>query len=248
LFFDDQFLLLFGCKRNFSDAVFRHQARKNFFYSQTIPLFKEEKEEDMEFRDIVKLYWEERRLFLLVVAVTVFMTLVWQVNQPVMYRASLLLNIGREGAKTTVDYTYDNFYRLQADERFADTVVRWLQSPRVVSDILTETGIRPEAASERELRSRIGAKRLSSQVVEASFVAGERSVLEKESEVIVKILNAYASGLNRNGTSEGWFVVVGSNPVILDARTASGTAIAFGLALGVFLAFWGIALKRYVNG
>jgi hypothetical protein len=79
-------------------------------------------------------------------------------------------------------------------------------------------------------------------------VAGERSVLEKESEVIVKILNAYASGLNRNGTSEGWFVVVGSNPVILDARTASGTAIAFGLALGVFLAFWGIALKRYVNG
>lgn len=204
----------------------------------------------MEFREIVRLYWEERRLFALVVAVTVFVTLVWQVNQPVSYRASLLLNIGRQGAQatTTGEYTYDNFYRLQADERFADTVVRWLESPRVVSDILKEAGIRPQAASESDLRGMIGAKRLSSQVIETSFAETRKEILEKESDAIVKVLNQYASGLNQGSASEGWFVVVGSNPVILDARTAPGTAISFGAIAGLLFAFWGVAIKRYFAG
>lgn len=203
----------------------------------------------MEFREIVRLYWEERRSFALIVAVAVFVTLVWQVNQPVSYRASLLLNIGRQGAQaTTGEYTYDNFYRLQADERFADTVVRWLESPRVVSDILKEAGIRPQAASESDLRGMIGAKRLSSQVIETSFTETRKEILEKESDAIVKVLNQYASGLNQGSASEGWFIVVGSNPVILDARTTPGTAIAFGAIAGVLLAFWGVAIKRYFSG
>ncbi len=197
----------------------------------------------------MKLYWEERRLFALIIAVSVFLTLVWQVNQPISYQASLLLNIGRQGVQaTTGEYTYDNFYRLQADERFADTVVRWLESPRVVSDILKEAGIRPQAASESDLRGMIGAKRLSSQVIETSFTETRKEILEKESDAIVQVLNLYASGLNQGSASDGWFVVVGSNPVILDARTAPGTAIAFGAIAGILLAFWGVAIKRYFSG
>lgn len=204
----------------------------------------------MELRDVVKLYWEERRLFVLGIVIVIFGTLVWQVNQPVMYRASLLLNIGRSGAQATSDYTYDNFYRLQADERFADTVVRWLQSPRVVSDILATAGIRPVTASERDLRSLMSAKRLSSQVIEVSFVQESVPILEKESAAIVQVINVYAAGLNQSQSSvpEGWFVVVGSQPVILDARVSTNTALLFGLAAGVFGAFWLVALRHYLYG
>ena len=175
----------------------------------------------MELYDIVKIYWNERRLFALIVV------------------AALLLNVGREGTQTTTEYTFDNFYRLQADERFGDTVVRWLQSPRVVSDILKESGLDASFRSERDLKRLISAKRLSSQVIELSFSQSEKSVLEKEANAIVKVLNTYTERLNQD---EGWFVIVGSDPVLLDARVSLPKAVGVGGLLGCFVAFWTITL------
>lgn len=198
----------------------------------------------MELREIIFLYWAQRRLFALIVVASIFIALVWQVNQPVKYRAALLLNIGRKGAQETSEYTYDSFYRLQADERFADTVVRWLQSPRVVSDILKESGLGTSAYSERALTKMIGAKRLSSQVIELSFGLPSKSALEKESDAIVKVVNEYTSGLNQERQADGWFVVVGSDPVVSDARVSLQTAVFVGAAAGVFMAFWLVALHH----
>ncbi len=192
----------------------------------------------MELYDIVQIYWRERRLIVLIVVAALFVTLVWQVNQPARYQAALLLNVGREKSQITADYAYDDFYRLQADERFGDTVVRWLQSPRVVSDILRESGLDVTAYSEGELKKLISAKRLSSQVIELSFVNKEKPVLEKEANTIVTVLNEYTARLNQDGEKNGWFIVVGSDPVILDARVSLLKAVGIGGLLGCFIAFW----------
>lgn len=196
----------------------------------------------MEPYDIVKIYWKERKLFTLIVAAFLFGSLIWQVSQPVEYRALLLLNVGREGGRTTSEYAFDDFYRLQADERFGDTVVRWLQSPRVVSDILKESGFDSSSRSENELKSLISAKRLSSQVIELSFSHKEKPVLEKEAVAIVKVLNEYTERLNQDGQKEGWFTVVGSDPVLLDARMTLLKVVGIGGALGCFVAFWVVTL------
>ncbi len=196
----------------------------------------------MELYDIIKIYWGERRLFVLIVVASLFMALVWQVNQPIKYQAALLLNVGREGVQETSEYAFDNFYRLQADERFADTVVRWLQSPRVVSDIFQESGLDASSYSEHELKNLIGAKRLSSQVIELSFSAQEKPVLEREASAIVKVLNTYTTQLNQDGPKNGWFVIVGSNPVLLDARVSLLKAVGIGGLLGCFVAFWTVTL------
>ena len=198
----------------------------------------------MELREIIYLYWAERRLFALIVVATVFIALVWQVNQPLSYRASLLLNIGRQGSQATQEYTYDSFYRLQADERFADTVVRWLQSPRVVSDILKESDVHTSTYSDRVLKKMFGAKRLSSQVIELSFSLPDKAVLEKEASAIVKVLNIYTSGLNQDRQADGWFIVVGSNPVISNAQVPLPTAVFAGVIAGVFIAFWLVAIRH----
>lgn len=196
----------------------------------------------MEWYDIVRIYWGERRLFVLIVAMFLCGALIWQVNQPVEYRAALLLNVGREGTQTTNEYTFDDFYRLQADERFGDTVVRWLQSPRVVSDILKESGFDASSRSESELKGLIVAKRLSSQVIELSFSHKEKPVLEREADAIVKVLNEYAERLNQDGQKDGWFVIVGSDPVLLDARMSWVKAAGMGVSLGCFVAFWTVTI------
>ncbi len=204
----------------------------------------------MEGRDILKWYWHERRLVVLIVAAAVFVSLLWQVSQPVRYRANLLINVGRQGSpassqtETNIDeYTYDSFYRLQADERFGDTVVRWLQSPRVVSDIFKESGLPTGLLSESDLKRAISARRLSSQVIEVSFTSTDKSILEREAAAIVRVLNSYAAALNQDRPTQGWFVLVGSAPVLLDARVSWSKAAGMGFLFGAFVAVWVVALS-----
>jgi hypothetical protein len=90
----------------------------------------------MDLREFLRLFWKERVLFSGTVAVFVATGFVVQLLQPIRFAAEITMNVARSGVRTTTEYAYDDFYRLQADERFADTVVRWLESPRIVSDIL----------------------------------------------------------------------------------------------------------------
>lgn len=71
-----------------------------------------------------------------------FLGLLWVTFEPKRYESNILITIGRTQSKTVapVDYQYDNFYRLQADERFGDTLVRLLSTPQVTSDIFAEAG------------------------------------------------------------------------------------------------------------
>lgn len=199
----------------------------------------------MELRDYIAIFRERQRTFWMTVLVIAAVAVVWQQNQPVDYQATLLLNIGRAGAQDTADYTYDGFYRLQADERFADTVVRWLGSPRVVEDIYAAAGLEAGGFGTRDLKNIFGAKRLSSQVVEVAYADADTKKLGKMSEAAVAVLNRYAESLNQENSGQSRFVVIGGDPVIRDARISLPFAAAAGLALGIFIGFWATLLRHY---
>lgn len=196
----------------------------------------------MELREIVAIFQKQKNLFVLLVAVCVIGALLWQGMQPVRYQAELLINIGRSGVQTTSEYTYDSFYRLQADERFADTVVRWLSAPRVVEDIYTDAGL---SGSERV--SSFIAKRLSSQMITITYTSGDQKMLKQLSESLVVVLNRYTATLNTEGKEQGWFVVIGSDPVITEARVSRELALIAGLVVGVFVAFWIVLFRHYFS-
>lgn len=201
----------------------------------------------MELRDYIAIFRERQMTFWMTALIIVAAAVAWQQNQPASYQATLLLNIGRAGAQDTADYTYDGFYRLQADERFADTAVRWLGSPRVVEDIYEAAGLEADGFGTRDLKGLFGAKRLSSQVVEVTYADADTKKLGKISEAAVAVLNRYAESLNRENAESGWFVVIGGDPVIRDARIPLLFAVAAGLALGIFIGFWAALLRHYLK-
>ncbi|HCJ45777.1 MAG TPA: hypothetical protein DHV33_02565, partial [Candidatus Moranbacteria bacterium] len=166
---------------------------------------------------------------------------------PTNFEAVLLLNIGRTNVQNTENYTYDSFYRLQADERFADTVVRWLGSPRIVENIYGTVGIDTQHMSARTLKSVFGAKRLSSQMIEVTYRHPSEKMLEKISQATINELNTHASELNKENSEKNWFVVVGSDPVIRDVRVSLSFALALSLTLGVFIGFWVALVKHYFS-
>lgn len=201
----------------------------------------------MELKEYAGIFRRQIYVFLVIVGLIVFGAVVWQKNQPIQYQAVLLLNIGRAGSEATTDYTYDSFYRLQADERFADTVVRWLGSPRVVEDIYRTAGLEEEHISLRDLKNVFVSKRLSSQMIEVSYTGADTRALQNIAESTVTVLNAYAETLNVNNKETRWFVVIGSDPVIRDARAHLSLVVMIGLALGIFIGFWGALLRHYLS-
>jgi len=58
------------------------------------------------------------------------------------------------------------------------------------------------------------------------------------------VLNEYAQSLNQENNESEWFVVVGSDPVVRDARVSLPLVLAIGLAFGIFVGFW-VALFRH---
>lgn len=187
-------------------------------------------------------YWiilkQKRRVFFFTLFLFVVPALFWQVTQGTQYRATILLNISRSGSQQTSDYTYDGFYRLQADERFADTVVRWIGSPRGAEDILRDAGMETEEYTTNNLARFFDAGRLSSQVIRVAYTTRSESSAEQIATGVTKVLNRYAEELNRDARDPSWFTVKGSDPVIRDARIPLPLAFAVALALGVFFGFW----------
>lgn len=186
-------------------------------------------------------------LFIGIVLFVLVGAFVWQRSQPVSYQATLLLNVGRSGAQETTDYTYDSFYRLQADERFADTVVRWLGSPRVVEDIYAEARLDPGSIGTRDLKSVFRAGRLSSQMIEVNFTGRSEKTVRALSDSSATVLNRYAESLNRDNQEKNWFVIIGSDPVIRDGRVNLSLSLLVGLLAGFFIAFWAVLIRHYFS-
>lgn len=202
----------------------------------------------MELREYLRIWTQQHKVFWAIVLLSVFAAVIWQKSQPTTYQAVLLLNIGREGSEETAAYyTYDSFYRLQADERFADTVVRWLGSPRVVEDVYRMAGLDVEDVSTRDLKNTFEAKRLSSQMIEVTYADADARHLQQISASTVSVLNDYAGRLNQENRTANWFVVIGSDPVIRDASIPLPLATMVGLALGIFIGFWGALLRQYIR-
>lgn len=196
----------------------------------------------MELREYWNILWRGRRWFVLSVVVCVLVSSFFVVVQKPKVGASVLLNIARSGTDAATDYKYDSFYRLQADERFADTVVAWLGTPRVVADIATGAkgnGVLVNAGNP------FGAKRLSSDAIVVTYAAGDEGTLRRTAGAMTAVLGRLTDSLNTNGKETMWFTLVVSDPVMYDARVGMGLAVGVGAVIGIFCGVWLVYVRHY---
>jgi len=201
----------------------------------------------MELKEYLKIFKENAKLFVFVIILIVAGSFIYFAVKPISYSASLALNITRSGVQQTVDYRYDDFYRLQADEKFAETVVEWLQNPRTAVDVYAKAGINPDSLSLRQLSKSFASEKLSSQIVSVSFSAKDENSARKISDAISEIISSNTELLNKNQNENTWFEIVAQAPVIV--RDNVGALIIFlaSLAVGIFLGFWIVMIKHYLK-
>lgn len=200
----------------------------------------------MELKAFLQIFGLHARLLWGIVGACMVIGITFFVTQPERYSAALTLNIARTSGESTAQENYAGFYRLQADERFSDTIVKWLESPRVVEKIITGTGAQ-EILSERELRSAFSAQRLSSQVVEVRYAANTAADARARAAQILSVLNTMTEELNVNAQSEQWFVILGEDPVVRPHALGFLYLTLLSLSIGLFLGLVSVLFWHYYN-
>lgn len=192
----------------------------------------------MDLRELLNALWKYRALFVGTIGIFVAAGfLLWAV-QPIRFSAEITMNVARTGVRMTNEYVYDDFYRLQADERFADTVVRWLESPRIVGDIAREADVSRE-------KLHFKAARLSSQVIRIRYSVNQEAEANTIAEAVFDVLNRETKSLNRDRSEDGWFALVGEAPALVDVRFGKVWIGATALFLGLFFGFFAVLFRWY---
>lgn len=199
----------------------------------------------MELKEYIKIIKNNVKLFWLIIIIVIAASFVYFYIKPVSYSTSLALNITRGGSSASADYNYGGFYRLQADEKFAETVVRWLKSPRIVLDIFQEAGLDNKDLSAKKLSKMFKAEKMSSQVVLVSFSSESGKQAVKTAQSIVKIIFQNTQSLNKDQKEKDWFEIIALEPVIIKDQNNFLLILSVSLAGGIFLAFWIVMLMHY---
>jgi len=201
----------------------------------------------MDLKEYLAIIKKQQKTFGFVIFLVVAIILIYFLFRPVSYSTSLTINITRLGQQRTYYYQYDDFYRLQADEKFAETLVEWLKSPRTVSDIYSEAGLNLQAMSSRKLSKIFRAQKLSPQLVAISYGSTNEEIAKNISSAISKKLTENTNSLNQDQKEDTWFKIIAHDPVIVRDDFNWIFVLGVALILGIFLAFWTVLIIHYLK-
>ncbi len=199
----------------------------------------------MDLKEYILIIKKHLRIFLFGVFLVVVGGLLFFYARPVSYDASLALNITRKGIDQTADYKYDYYYRLGADEKFADTIVEWLKDPGTVERIYQNSEISSANFSLKKLTKLLKPEKRSSQLVLVYFSSLSEKELKNISDSIKKEISKNTDSLNYSQKDAAWFDILGQDPVIIK-HSFNFKIVTPGLLLaGIFLSFWIVLLVHY---
>jgi capsular polysaccharide biosynthesis protein len=201
----------------------------------------------MELKEYLQIFKKNSKLFFAVIFFVILAVFIFFLSQDVFYNTSLTLNISRQGIQDTQDYRFDHFYRLQADEKFSETVVEWLKSPRIVADIYSGSGLNIQNLNSKKLSGLISAEKRSSQMVAVNFSAPNPDIAQKISAGIFEVISQNIQNLNEAQKEGDWFKIIAGKPVIVKNNPNYLIIFAISFLVGLFLGFWVVMFKHYLE-
>lgn len=201
----------------------------------------------MEIKEYLQIIKKNIKLFSIVFVVVVASILAYFYFQPIYYKTSVTLNVTRVGMQATDQYRFDNFYRLQADEKVCETIVEWLKSPSIVFDIYSQSGENIDQLSLKKISKLIIAEKRSSQIVAVNFVSSDKELAQKISENIVRVISRNIEKLNKDQKEIGWFEIMGENPMTMKNSPEYKIILLASFFAGIFVAFLTVMIRHYLE-
>ncbi len=200
----------------------------------------------MEFRDFLNLMKKHLVIFWLIFLGVVVIGLVIYNQQNKLYLGSIAINITREGSlNSNKDYQYDQFYRLQADEKFGKNIINWVGDPGLMA--ISRKEFKKLKKGKWEDIFKIKTTQLSANYVKVDFKSKTSKSAVVFGEALKKSLNNKNQQLNTGQNKNNWFKLI-----IEDTQVAKNNINIFFVLLvlscfGILLGVFGVLVKYYFN-
>jgi capsular polysaccharide biosynthesis protein len=201
----------------------------------------------MELRDYYKILKGNASLVATIALIFILVAYAWSIRESQKFSAQLLLNIGRLDAQNTTDFHFDQFYQVQADEKFSQTIEGWLKYPGITAEIFDKAGINKDSSTLGQLAKSIGAERISPELVLVKYSTDNEDEAKKIADAIGRVIDEKTISLNGQAKDPYWFKVSSSDLIIAkniqDLKIILSLALLLGIIVGSFLALF----KHYLS-
>lgn len=201
----------------------------------------------MELHQYYKIIRKNIHLVAYTVFISVVLAYIWSIRIAETYSSSLLLNVSRIETQLSTDFRYDQYYRLQADDKFSDTVSEWLKSPGVVQEIFNKADLNTDGKSMRQIRKTFQAEKMSPEIVEVRFSPKDSGEGKKLSDAISSVISEKVKDINAPANDPNWFRIEPSN--LITAKNSQNITINLAVAVlaGLFVGTLLALLKHYLS-
>lgn len=199
----------------------------------------------MELKEYIHIIKKYSSLFFPIWAAVLLAAFGWYLLRPLAYDVSVSLEIARRSSEQTDAYQYDQYYRLQADDKFADSVTQWLKDPQIAQQIYKDSAVTLPAKSLRGLSGTFGAEKLASNYVQVHFQTARKDDGSKITRAMYEFLSQKTDKLNASAQSKDWFILIFNEPVILQHQTNLALVLAIAAVAGFLLGLFGVLLRHY---
>ena len=186
----------------------------------------------MELKKLILVIWQRKKIFLFFLFSTIFLSLVWFSSQPKRYSVVFSIDVTRENYSKTEDYRYDQFYRFQADEKFAENIVNWFNDPAFKREIENKSNENNFSFENLEV------KKLSNGYLQVFLLSRNKENYPQAIEAIRIVLENKIHDINKKANDPEWFSVLIGEPTIskkeFDFKLIFLGAFLFGFVFGLF--------------
>ncbi len=197
----------------------------------------------MELKEFLNLVKKYRITFGLIVLGVFFLGLIIYNQQRKIYLGSIAINISREDKTIINDCQYDQFYRLEADEKFGKNVVNWVSDPGLMERNRKDFGkVRKGDWSDL---SKIKATQLSSNYIKVEFQSKSSQSATIFGKVLENNLIQQTQQLKSNQGDKGWFKLVIDDVRVEKNNISIYLILLISICLGFSLGIFGVLLRYY---
>ena len=199
----------------------------------------------MELKEYVLIIKNHLKLFVSVWVAVIIIAFLWYFTLPLRYEVSIPVEISRKGQQQTEDFRYDQYYRVEADSKFADTVVQWFSDPSTVNSIYAAASKSHEAQTVKDLSKKFKAEKLAPQYIRVSFQTANEDDGKVLAKAIREVANQKNEKLNENSKSEDWFSLIAGDVIIAPKKISFAPVLLVSLVGGFIVSMVAVMLKHY---
>ena len=203
----------------------------------------------MELKEYVKIVKRYKMLFFGVWIIFAGFVMVWFFSRPQSFEAVMSIDIarhsGQESSQSSGEYDFDQYYRLEADESFAETLVQWLKDPGVVNFVFSDSKIQASGESLSSYSKFFKAERLASNYIQVKYATNSTAEAAAIFNSAKEIIAAKTDALNADSKDSNWFKAIFSGPVVAQKKLQLLPVLVGALVGGFLLSIFSVLTRYY---